>query len=163
MEYDNLIQQAEQVVNESTGPALSSALTKVLADTFLFYFKSHSFHWNVVGKDFPQYHEFLEKIYTQVYPNIDRLAEEVRALDSIAPLNLATLISNSSLSENTLELSALSMMTVLSTDNNKILANLLACQKMADAANEIGLSNYLQDLFDSHKKLAWMLAATLKV
>jgi DNA-binding ferritin-like protein len=55
------------------------------------------------------------------------------------------------------------MFASLAADNQKILGGLLGCQKMAEAANQVGLANYLQDLFDAHKKLAWMLAAILKV
>lgn len=162
MKYHNLIEQAEQVVTEATEPALADALLKVLADSFLFYFKSHSFHWNVVGKDFPQYHEFFGNVYEKAFNNVDRLAEEIRALNSLAPMNLASLISAANLTENKNDLNAMEMMSALSTDNTKILAGLLACQKMAEAANEVGLANYLQDLFDQHKKLAWMLNSILK-
>ena len=162
MEYQNLIEQAEQVVNEATEPALASALTRVFADSFVFYFKAHSFHWNVVGKDFPQMHEFLGNVYEGVFDNVDKLAEEIRALGALAPMNLASLISNSDLIENGSELDAMGMVSALSTDNTKILAALLACQKMAEAANEVGLANFLQDLFDKHKKFAWMFNAILK-
>lgn len=162
MEYNILVEQAEQVVNEATEPALASALTKVLANTFVFYFKAHSFHWNVVGKDFPQYHEFLGNVYEQAFGSVDRLAEEIRALDAPAPMNLASILKDSSIMENASERDALSMMSILQSDNTILLANLLACQKMAEAANEVGLANYLQDLFDQRKKLAWMLNSILK-
>ena len=52
----------------------------VLADTFALYLKTHQFHWNVEGPDFPQYHEFLENLYTEVYGSVDKIAEEIRAL-----------------------------------------------------------------------------------
>jgi DNA-binding ferritin-like protein len=54
------------------------------------------------------------------------------------------------------------MFASLAADNQKILGGLLGCQKMAEAANQVGLANYLQDLFDAHKKLAWMLSSILK-
>jgi starvation-inducible DNA-binding protein len=134
----------------------------VLADTVVFYFKAQSFHWNVTGSNFPQYHEFFGGVYEQVYGNIDRLAEEIRALGSMAPKNLAGLIADSTLSENREDLDAMSMIASLASDNQKILGGLLGCQKMAEAANQVGLANYIQDLFDAHKKLAWMLSAIQK-
>ncbi len=54
------------------------------------------------------------------------------------------------------------MVAALEADNTKILAGLLACAKMAEAANEIGLNDFLTQLYDEHKKLAWMLSSTLK-
>jgi hypothetical protein len=49
------------------------------------------------------------------------------------------------------------MIADLASDNQKILGGLLAAQKMAEAANQVGLANYLQDLFGYHKKLSWQL------
>ena len=162
MEYYKLVEQAEEMIVEAAEPALVDALYKVFSDAFVFYFKSHSFHWNVVGKDFPQYHEFFGKVYETVFDNLDRLAEEIRALDAPAPMNLATLIANATISENKNALSGIEMVSSLSADNQKILAGLLACQKMAEAANEVGLANFLQDLFDGHKKFGWMFNSILK-
>lgn len=157
------LKEAEVAVLTPAPDMLAETLTKVLADTVVFYFKAHSFHWNVTGNNFPQYHEFLGDIYQQVYGNVDRLAEEIRALGSMAPKNLSSLIAVSNLTENRDDLDAMGMFSALAADNQRILGGLLACQKMAEAVNQVGLANYLQDLFDAHKKLAWMLAATLKV
>jgi starvation-inducible DNA-binding protein len=162
MEYYKLVEQAEEMIVEAAEPALVDALYKVFSDAFVFYFKAHSFHWNVVGKDFPQYHDFFGKVYETVFDNLDRLAEEIRALDAPAPMNLATLIANATISENKNALGGLEMVSSLSADNQKILAGLLACQKMAEAANEVGLANFLQDLFDGHKKFGWMFNSILK-
>lgn len=162
MEYYKLVEQAETMINEAAEPALVDALNKVFADAFVFYFKSHSFHWNVVGKDFPQYHEFFGKVYEGVFGNIDRLAEEIRALGVMAPMNLASLIASASLMENKDALTGIEMVQKLRDDNVRILAGLLACQKMAEAADEVGLANFLQDLFDGHKKFGWMFDSILK-
>jgi starvation-inducible DNA-binding protein len=162
MKYHNLVEQAEQMVVEQAEPALVSALMNVFSDSFVFYFKAHSFHWNVVGKDFPQYHEFFGKIYENVFGNMDKIAEEIRALNAPAPMNLASLIANSKIMENKDSLTAMEMVAALEADNTKILAGLLACAKMAEAANEIGLNDFLTQLYDDHKKLAWMLSSTLK-
>ena len=158
-EINEYLKEAEVAVLVPAPSMLADTLTKVLADTVVFYFKAHSFHWNVTGSNFPQYHEFFGNVYEQVYGNVDRLAEEIRALGSMAPKNLAALIAVSSLTENREDLDAMSMISALSSDNQKILGGLIACQKMAEASNQVGLANYLQDLYDAHKKLAWMLSA----
>jgi starvation-inducible DNA-binding protein len=98
----------------------------------------------------------LEKI------SMDKLAEEIRALNAPAPMNLASLIANSKITENKDSLNAMEMISALAADNTKILAGLLACAKMAEAANEVGLNDFLTQLYDQHKKLAWMLSSTLK-
>ena len=59
-----------------------------LASVFSLYLKSHYFHWNIEGPNFPQYHKFLNDFYEEVYDSIDTIAEEIRALDSYAPGSL---------------------------------------------------------------------------
>jgi starvation-inducible DNA-binding protein len=162
MEYNSLIEQAEQMVSEQTEPALIDALTNVMSDAFVFYFKAHSFHWNVTGKDFPQLHDFFGKIYENVFDKIDDLAEHIRALNAPAPMNLASILANSKIMENKDPLTAMEMVAALEVDNTRVLAGLLACAKMAEAADEIGLNDFLTSLYDEHKKLAWMLSSTLK-
>ena len=162
MNYEKLVKEAAVVVGAPASSELAGAVTKVLADGFVFYFKAHAFHWNVVGKDFPQLHGFFAGVYEAVFANVDRLAEEIRALDAMAPMSLSTLVSEASISENKGTLDGMGMVAALAADNQKILSGLLACQKMAEAANQVGLANYMQDLYDAHKKFAWQFSAILK-
>lgn len=156
------VQEATTAAGADAPSNLISQLRQVMADNFVFYFKAHSFHWNVEGPNFPQYHEFLEGVYTNAFAAVDRIAEEIRALGEYAPMSLNEILNTSSLMENTSQRNAMSMFSILSEDNQNILGGLLATQKMAEAANQVGLANYLQDLYDSHKKLAWMLSAIQK-
>ena len=48
------------------------------ANTFLMYFKAHSYHWNIEGSDFPQMHEFFGDLYDEIYGSVDKFAEEIR-------------------------------------------------------------------------------------
>ena len=63
-------------------PELIDKAKTVLADTFVMYMKSHSYHWNVIGPDFPQLHEFFGNLYEDLHGAVDPLAEHVRALDA---------------------------------------------------------------------------------
>jgi DNA-binding ferritin-like protein len=54
------------------------------------------------------------------------------------------------------------MLTQLGNINNRFLESISIAFKTAEAANEIGISNYLQDLTDKQRKLGWMISATLK-
>ena len=72
-----------------------------LADTFVMYMKAHAYHWNVVGSNFPQYHEFLGNLYEELHNAVDPLAEQIRTLDSFAPFSLSRMIELSSIGEDT--------------------------------------------------------------
>ena len=134
----------------------------VLADTFAFYLKAHQFHWNVEGADFPQYHEFLENLYTEVYGSVDKIAEEIRALGEYAPGSFTRFRELSSIRDNTGAPNATEMFNELLGDNSIVLNSLMTAYRLAEEYNEIGLSNFVQDRYDAHKKHNWMISSILK-
>ena len=78
---------------------LQTALKKVLANTFVMYFKTHTYHWNVEGMFFPQLHEFFGNLYEELYNAVDPIAEHLRAMDSYTPVSLAELTGLSTVME----------------------------------------------------------------
>jgi starvation-inducible DNA-binding protein len=141
---------------------LRLSLKSCLANTFVMYFKAHAFHWNVEGSNFPQYHDFFSEIYEEVFGNLDPIAEQIRALGAYAPTALSQLLSMTSITEAAGVSSPQQMVNDLLSDNEKIIQGLIAGYKLAESANELGLSNFLQDLVDKHKKLSWKLTSTSK-
>ena len=140
---------------------LQLAVNKVLADTFGMYFKAHTYHWNVVGPDFSQYHEFFGKLYEELFGAVDTIAEHVRAIDGLAPANLGKLKELTSLTDAD-PTSAMDMFNDLLMANNLVLVSLMRAYQLADDADELGLANFIQDRIDIHQKHGWMIKATLK-
>jgi starvation-inducible DNA-binding protein len=142
---------------------LINAMNKVFADTYLMYFKTHSYHWNVEGPNHPQYHHFLEMIYTEVYDVVDTIAEHIRALDAYSPYNLSKVIAQSMVIEDeNPDIDARTRMQNLLDTNNMVLLSLHRAYDAADRATSLGVSNFLQDRIIAHEKHGWMLKATLK-
>jgi len=137
-------------------------LKRVQADTFAMYAKAHYYHWNVEGPDFVQYHEFLGKIYEELFAAVDVIAEQVRALQSYAPAAHRMLMELSKIQDDNTIPAALDMFKRLLADNETVMEGLLTAYMSADAAGEVGLSNFLQDRYDAHKKLAWMMRSLIK-
>ena len=141
---------------------LVQAMKKSLADTFAFYLKAQGFHWNVEGPNFPQYHALFDIIYNEVYGSIDRFAEEIRSLDAYAPASFARFSELTSLQDEIQILNAQGMLAKLLADNDVVLASLEQAYELAEVAHNHGLSNFLAERQDAHKKHAWQLKATLK-
>jgi len=141
---------------------LLDALKKAFATTHAFYIKSHGFHWNVIGNDFPQYHDFFETIYSEVYGAIDSFAEHIRACRAYAPASYTELAQLSDIKDELGQPAALEMIQILYADNQTVLDSLRTAYLAAEAAGEIGLSNFLQDRYDVHTKHAWQLRSTLR-
>lgn len=141
---------------------LNTALNEALADTFVLYFKAQSYHWNVEGPDFAQYHKFLGKLYVELQDGIDAIAEHIRAIDSYAPTSISSMLQNTKINETADIKPAVEMLKEISVDNNMVLASLHMAYKLAEENTELGLANFLQDRIDIHQKHGWMLRAITK-
>lgn len=137
-------------------------MKRLLATTFSFYLKAHNFHWNVEGKNFLDLHAFFGTVYEQVHGDVDAIAEETRALGSYVPGSYSRFSELSSISDETSIPEAFAMVSKLVNDNATLMAMQRRAYESAEAAGEIGLSNFLQDLLDKHKKMQWMLTSLTK-
>ena len=129
----------------------------ILGTNFGLYFKAHTFHWNVEGPDFAQYHGFWGDFYEAVFDQTDSIAEHIRALGSYAPTTLARMMELSKVQDIVAIPSPLIMMSELAQDNDKYIMELRAGIAIADAADEPAVGNFLQDILDAHQKHGWML------
>jgi starvation-inducible DNA-binding protein len=129
----------------------------ILGTNFGLYFKAHTFHWNVEGPNFSEYHAFLGTFYEGVFANTDPIAEHIRALGSYAPTTLARMMELSKVQDIVAIPSPLIMMSELAQDNDKYIMELRAGIAIADAADEPAVGNFLQDILDAHQKHGWML------
>lgn len=136
---------------------LVQLLSKALADTFTMYLKTHNFHWNVKGPNFPQYHDFLGDLYEELHGAVDPIAEHIRTLDAYAPGSLSRFASLTTITESNSDVEASDMFSQLIADNQIVISSLIDAEKMATRFSEVGISNFLQDRIDTHKKHAWML------
>lgn len=141
---------------------LGNKLKVVLADTFAMHLKAWNYHWNVEGPDFYQYHEFFGKIYSDLQDAIDPIAEHIRAIGEYAPGGLMRYAELSQIQDELTLIPATEAVGRLQSDNAIVLINLIIAFHAAEDANEVGLANFLQDRIDSHKKLGWMLRASVK-
>ncbi len=136
---------------------LIQQLKVILGTNFALYLKSHGFHWNIEGANFPQYHGFLDGFYNDVWAQNDVIAEHIRQLDAYAPGSLERMLELADLEESQNIPMALAMMTELKRDNDRFIIHLRAGIVAAEQADEPAVGNFLQDLLGAHQKKAWML------
>ena len=141
---------------------LEQALKEALANTFAFYLKAHYFHWNVEGVDFSQHHTFLGGLYEEVHGAVDAIAEGIRTLDIYVPCSFSRFKELTSIQDETTIPSAVSMMTRLKDDNEKVLDSLNKAYELAEKAKKYGVSNLIQARIESHEKHGWMLRSIIK-
>jgi len=142
---------------------LTAAMKILLANNFVMYFKAQSYHWNIEGIMFSQYHEFFGDLYEDLYGAIDPTAEELRALDAYAPISLMELYAYKTLEEDSSRpVLIIDMLSNLMTANNILIESLNKVFSLGTAANNQGLCNFIADRLDKHQKHAWQLRASMK-
>lgn len=135
----------------------------VLANVFVMYYKAHSYHWNVEGKNFSEMHGFFGGIYEDLHDSIDTIAEELRALDGYAPISLMELYNYKTVTEDTTKpISIDAMLLTLGVNNEQVIESLNKLFKDATTANEQGLADFAAGRLDTHKKHGWMIRSYLK-
>lgn len=141
---------------------LMDAMKRYHATNFAFYLKLHSFHWNVEGMFFKQLHDFFGDLYNEIWTAQDDIAEHIRTIKGYAPGSLLRMNELSAVMEQVDVVEPKQMLAIAHSDNEILLGVIEQAYRLAEAANELGLANFLQDRLDVHKKHGWMLRATLK-
>lgn len=133
---------------------------KCLANTFVMYMKTHGYHWNVIGSDFPQLHGFFGSLYEELHGAVDDIAEQIRSINSFPQGTLARMIQLADIKEDEKIPPATKMVTNLIDANDSVMKCVTEAYTMAENENEFALSNFLQDRLTAHSKHRWMLKAT---
>ena len=141
---------------------LIEQLRTILGTNFGLYFKIHSYHWNVEGPNFVEYHTYLGNLYTQIFNNTDLIAEKLRALETYTPVSLTRMKELSDIEEDVSVLEAMPMFQNLVVANDRYIIHLRAGIVAAEAVNEPAIGNFLQDILDQHQKHAWFLKSITK-
>lgn len=141
---------------------LISALKVVLADHYSLYFKAQGHHWNVEGKNFPQYHDFYGMIYEDAYGSVDMIAENIRKLGAYAPFKMSRMMELTTVSESEVDSDCESMNEDLLMAVQSVIVSVNNAFKIASASDEQGIADDLAARDGSLKKIAWQLRASIK-
>jgi starvation-inducible DNA-binding protein len=142
----------------------ATELRVVLANTFAMYSKAHSHHWNVTGILFHALHIFLDDLYNELFDAVDPTAEQIRALDEMAPGSLAALLAPAtvSYSDSVIPGTPREMIEQLLSFNNAVLESLYSAHDAAESEQHDGVVNFIEDRIDKHAKIGWKLKAHLQ-
>lgn len=143
---------------------LATKLAKILSDTVTAKFIYQGYHWNVLGPDFGEYHEFFSELYADAESSIDPLAENILKCGFPAPYLLSDFMELTSIQEQRLDGSSTRFLldSALRVNSELIHCHVEAFQ-IADACNEQGIADFLAGRIDTLKKWNWQIKAYLGV
>jgi starvation-inducible DNA-binding protein len=137
--------------------ALAERMKVVLATAYSFALKAQNYHWNVVGPNFVEYHEFFQEIYEQVHQDVDNYAEQIRILGMFAPGSLSRFAELSRINDELAIPKSSRMIVNLLKDNEIFIAMLKSVHSASEEAKSPGLAALLEERIQYHEKLGWML------
>jgi starvation-inducible DNA-binding protein len=140
---------------------VADALSKILADSFLVYLKTHYFHWNVTGSMFQSLHLLFMDQYTELWNALDLIAERIRALGFTAPGTYRHYTALSSIEEEDGVPPADAMIQKLLKDQEMLIRHLRSALKIAEDVSDQPTADLLTQRMQIHEKSAWMLRSLL--
>jgi starvation-inducible DNA-binding protein len=137
-------------------------LSKLLADTYSLYLKTHGFHWNITGPMFNTLHTMFETQYNELWTAADVIAERIRALDVYAPGSYTQFAKLTSIPEETGIPEWKGMVQQLVDGHETAARTARATFKAADKADDQPTADLATQRMQEHEKTAWMLRSLLK-
>jgi starvation-inducible DNA-binding protein len=141
---------------------IAAGLSRLLADTYTLYLKTHYFHWNVSGPMFQTLHLMFETQYTELALAVDLIAERIRALGFPAPGSYTEYAKLSSIPETTSVPKAEEMIALLVEGQEAVCRTARSIFDVVDTARDEPTADLLTQRLQLHEKTAWMLRSLLE-
>lgn len=140
---------------------IAKNLSKLLADTYSLYLKTHSFHWNITGPMFNTLHLMFETQYNELWIAVDLIAERIRSLGEFAPGSYGQFGALTAIAEADGVPSAEAMIADLVKGHETVARTAREIFPTVDAANDEPTADLLTQRLQAHEKTAWMLRSML--
>jgi len=141
---------------------IAAGLSRLLADEYTLYLKTHNYHWNVTGPMFNTLHLMFEGQYTALALAVDLIAERIRALGVYAPGSYAQFSTLTSISEETGVPDATTMIKNLLLAREACARTARSVIAVSQGADDEPTSDLLTQRLQDHEKTAWMLRSLLQ-
>jgi starvation-inducible DNA-binding protein len=149
-------------IGEGSRREIADGLSRLLADTYTLYLKTHNYHWNVTGPMFNTLHLMFETQYSELALAVDQIAERIRALGHPAPGSYRAFSLLSSIQEEEAVPSAEEMIRQLVIGQETVVRTAREIFPTVDKANDEPTADLLTQRMQIHEKNAWMLRSMLE-
>ncbi len=149
-------------IPESQREEIATGLSRLLADTYTLYLKTHNYHWNVTGPMFTTLHTMFEEQYQELALAVDEIAERIRALGIFAPGSYSRFQELTRIDEETRVPSAQEMTQQLVLGQETVVRTAREIFPVIEAAHDEPTADLLTNRMQTHEKTAWMFRSLLQ-
>src|SRR3989338_3175337 len=141
-------------IKENDRKEIANGLSKLLADTYTLYLKTHNFHWNVTGPMFQTLHLMFELHYNELWTATDLIAERIRSLGFPAPGTYSEFAGLSSIKEEKGHVEATKMVRLLVNGHEAVIRTSRALFPVVEKAQDQVTMDLLTQRMQIHEKTA---------
>lgn len=141
---------------------IAMGLSRLLADTYTLYLKTHNFHWNVTGPMFQTLHVMFETQYTELALAVDVIAERIRALGVFAPGTYQEFAKLSTIQDSKGVPNAKAMIKQLVEGQEAVVRTARSILPTVNEVSDEATADLLTQRMQLHEKTAWMLRSLLE-
>jgi starvation-inducible DNA-binding protein len=149
-------------IDQKDRKEIAEGLSRLLADTYSLYLKTHNFHWNVKGPMFQTLHLMFETQYNELALAVDSVAERIRALGFPAPGTYSEYAQLSSIPETPGVPKAEEMIKLLVEGQEAVVRTARSIFPLLDEVHDEPTADLLTQRMQVHEKTAWMLRSLLE-
>jgi starvation-inducible DNA-binding protein len=149
-------------IDDTKRASIAEGLSRLLADTYTLYLKTHNFHWNVTGPMFQTLHLMFETQYNELALAVDLVAERIRALGFPAPGTYSEYVRLSSIPETLGVPKAKEMIRLLVEGQEAVVRTARSIFPLVEEVNDEPTADLLTQRMQVHEKTAWMLRSLLE-
>lgn len=149
-------------INESDRLDIATGLSRLLADSYTLYLKTHYYHWNVTGPMFNTLHLMFETQYNELALAVDLIAERIRALGVYAPGTYKEFAKLTVIAEDADVPKAQEMIKNLVEGQEAVVRTARSLFSIVEKANDEASADLLTQRIQLHEKTAWMLRSLLE-
>ncbi len=148
-------------IQDGDRKTIADGLSRLLADTYTLYLKTHNFHWNVTGPMFQTLHLMFETQYNELALAVDLIAERIRSLGAPAPASYRAFSELSSIPEDDGMPDATEMIRRLVGGQEAVARTARSIFPIVENAHDEPTADLLTQRLQVHEKTAWMLRSLL--
>jgi starvation-inducible DNA-binding protein len=149
-------------ISEKDRKKIADGLSRMLADSYTLYLKTHNFHWNVTGPMFQTLHLMFMTQYTEIWTAVDTVAERIRALGYPAPGTYKEFAALTSIKDSTGVPNAKEMIKQLVAGQEAVTRTAREVLPIAEKAGDQPTVDLLSARMQVHEQNAWMLRSLLE-
>ena len=149
-------------ISEKDRQKVADGLSRMLADTYTLYLKTHNFHWNVTGPMFQTLHLMFMTQYNEAWLAVDLVAERIRALGFNAPGSYAQFAALTSIKDSDGVPKAKDMIRQLLEGQETVARTAREVLLIAEKVSDQPTVDLLSARMEVHEKNAWMLRSLLE-